>query len=59
MDPSDPLGLRGQQAEQRMPRPYVQDPPHSTGERLRPDQRYDDQRYDDRRREDRDERRDW
>ncbi|WP_406313494.1 hypothetical protein OHA77_34435 [Streptosporangium sp. NBC_01639] len=54
VDPSDPLGLGGQQPEQRMSRPYVQDPPHSTGERLRPESRYDDQRH-----EDRDERRDW
>ncbi|MDP9866811.1 MULTISPECIES: hypothetical protein [Streptosporangium] len=58
VDPSDPLGLGGQQADQRMPRPYV-DPPHSTGERLRPEPRYDDQRYDERRPDDRDERRDW
>ncbi|MEV0754230.1 hypothetical protein [Streptosporangium sp. NPDC050280] len=75
VDPSDPLGLRGQAApDQRLPRPYVQDPPpHSTGERLRPEQRYDERyddhrrderQYDDRRREgrrrsDRDEQRDW
>lgn len=59
VDPSDPLGLRGQQPDQRVPRPYAQDPPHSTGERLRPEQRYDEQRYDDRRRDDRDERREW
>ncbi|WP_433240206.1 hypothetical protein ACQPYK_34055 [Streptosporangium sp. CA-135522] len=59
VDPSDPLGLRGQQAEQPMPRPYLQDPPHSTGERLRPEPRYDEQRYDERRHEDRGERRDW
>ncbi|MEU0516501.1 hypothetical protein [Streptosporangium sp. NPDC006007] len=54
VDPSDPLGLRGRQPGQRVPRPYVQDPPHSTGERLRPEQRYDEQR-----RDDRDERREW
>ncbi|MFF3443005.1 hypothetical protein [Streptosporangium sp. NPDC002721] len=73
VDPSDPLGLRGQAAsaapDQRLPRPYVQDPPpHSTGERLRPEQHYEEQRYDERyddrrregrRRDDRDERRDW
>ncbi len=57
VDPSDPLGLLGQAApvapDQRLPRPYVQDPPpHSTGERLRPEQHYDE-RYDDRRRDDR------
>ncbi|MBB2911660.1 hypothetical protein FHS43_002933 [Streptosporangium becharense] len=68
VDPSDPLGLFGQPAqpgpEQRMHRPYVQEPPHSTGERPRPEQRYDEQRYDeqrydDRRRDERDDRRDW
>ncbi|MFJ2029939.1 hypothetical protein [Streptosporangium sp. NPDC087985] len=58
VDPSDPLGLRGQQPEQRMSRPYVQDAPHSTGERLRPEQHYD-QHYDDQRYDDRDERRGW
>jgi hypothetical protein len=51
VDPSDPLGLRGQAvSDPRLPRPYVQEPPHSTGERLRPEQRYDE-RYDDRRRD--------
>ncbi|MET8053169.1 hypothetical protein ABZU75_36820 [Streptosporangium sp. NPDC005286] len=73
VDPSDPLGLGGQSApDQRLPRPYLQDPPHSTGERLRPEQGYDDRydrrrdehQYDDRRREgrrrdDREERREW
>ncbi|GAA4229611.1 hypothetical protein FHR32_000110 [Streptosporangium album] len=54
VDPSDPLGLRGQPLEQRMSRPYVQDVPHSTGERLRPEPRYDDRRH-----EERDERRGW
>ncbi|GAA3155617.1 hypothetical protein GCM10010466_53190 [Planomonospora alba] len=49
LDPNDPLNLRGQQPEQRMSRPYVQDHPHSTGERLRPEQAYDE----------RGERRDW
>ncbi len=49
VDPSDPLGLLGQAApDQRLPRPYVQETPHSTGERLRPEQRYDEQRYDER-----------
>ncbi|MFC4057011.1 hypothetical protein ACFOWE_01810 [Planomonospora corallina] len=43
VDPHDPLNLRGQQhPEQRMSRPYVQDQPHSTGERLRPEQGYDE-----------------
>ncbi|GHH64314.1 hypothetical protein GCM10017673_06750 [Streptosporangium violaceochromogenes] len=51
VDPSDPLGLRGQQPEPRGAHSYGQ---HSTGERLRPEQRYDD-----RHRDDRDERRDW
>ncbi|MBG0830960.1 hypothetical protein HS041_24690 [Planomonospora sp. ID67723] len=59
MDPSDPLNLHGHQAEQRMPRPYVQDPPHSTGERLSPEQRYDEQHYDEQRYEGRGDRRDW
>jgi hypothetical protein len=60
VDPSDPLGLRGQQPEQLLPRPYIQEPSHSTGERLRPEQRYDEQRYDERRHDDQgyDERRD-
>ncbi|WP_344922450.1 hypothetical protein [Streptosporangium oxazolinicum] len=59
VDPSDPLGLRGQAApDQRLPRPYVQEPPYTTGERLRPEQRYDeqqryDERYDDHRRDER------
>jgi hypothetical protein len=52
VDPSDPLGLRGQQPEQLAPRPYIQEPSHATGERLRPEQRYDEQRYDDRRLDD-------
>ncbi len=47
VDPSDPLGIFGQSSDR--PRPYVQDPPHSTGERLRPDRHYDE----------RDERREW
>ncbi|WP_326641825.1 hypothetical protein OG884_02865 [Streptosporangium sp. NBC_01755] len=60
VDPSDPLGLGGQSApDQRLSRPYLQDPPHSTGERLRPEQGHDDRydrrrdehQYDDRRRE--------
>lgn len=65
VDPSDPLGLGGQPApDQRLPRPYVQEPSHSTGERLRPEQSYEEPSYDDRRREgrrrdDRDKRRDW
>ncbi|MFC7649799.1 hypothetical protein ACFQX6_62760 [Streptosporangium lutulentum] len=60
VDPSDPLGLRGQQPEQLAPRPYVQESSHSTGERLRPEQRYDEQRYDERRHDEQgyDERRD-
>jgi hypothetical protein len=46
VDPSDPLGLFGRSApDQRLPRPYVQEPPHSTGERLRPEQRHDERRY--------------
>ncbi|GGS85590.1 hypothetical protein GCM10010156_50180 [Planobispora rosea] len=48
VNPSDPLNLRGHQAEQQISRPYVQEPPpHSTGERLRPEPGYDDR--DDRR----------
>ncbi|MFI7044532.1 hypothetical protein [Streptosporangium sandarakinum] len=65
VDPSDPLGLRGRQPDPdplglhgrqdaRMSRPYVPDPPHSTGERLRPDQGYEE-----RRRDERDDRHDW
>ncbi|MFF5207496.1 hypothetical protein [Streptosporangium sp. NPDC000396] len=53
VDPADPLGLGGQ-PDQRLSRPYVQDSPHSTGERLRPEQHYDDRRHDER-----DDRRDW
>ncbi|GAA3447971.1 hypothetical protein Pve01_71080 [Planomonospora venezuelensis] len=64
VDPADPLDLHGHQGEQRMSRPYIQDPPHSTGERLRPEDRYDDPRYDDPRYDDqrydgRGGRRDW
>ncbi|MFF0308418.1 hypothetical protein ACFYSC_13360 [Streptosporangium sp. NPDC004379] len=65
VDPSDPLGLRGRQPDPdplglhgrqdpRMSRPYVPDPPHSTGERLRPDQGYEEHR-----RDERDDRHDW
>ncbi|GGK79190.1 hypothetical protein Ppa06_40300 [Planomonospora parontospora subsp. parontospora] len=48
-DPDDPLNLRAQQAGQHGqppgPRSYP-DAPHSTGERLRPEQGYDDGRRD-------------
>ncbi|GIH79598.1 hypothetical protein [Planobispora longispora] len=47
VDHSDPLNFRGHQAEQHLSRPYVQEQPHSTGERLRPEPGYDDR--DDRR----------
>ncbi|GIH92599.1 hypothetical protein ACFFMN_33085 [Planobispora siamensis] len=56
MDPSDPLNFRTRQEhqpDQGMSRPYIQEPPHSTGERLRPEQGYGD------RDRDRDDRRDW
>jgi hypothetical protein len=50
-DPDDPLNLRAQQAEQHgqppAPRSYP-DAPHSTGERLRPEQGYDERDHDER-----------
>ncbi|WP_449061771.1 hypothetical protein [Planomonospora algeriensis] len=46
-DPNDPLNLRAQQAEQPPARSYP-DAPHSTGERLRPEQGYDERDYDER-----------
>ncbi|MEU4834233.1 hypothetical protein [Streptosporangium sp. NPDC023615] len=49
VDPSDPLGLFGRSTpDQRLPRPYVQETPHSTGDRLRPEQHHEEQHPDQR-----------